>query len=678
MILNKLALVSCWLYLRRRVIAANRLAVGMTALLLLAAPSARAATADHFALKNRDIRWSGAIHNARIEPENITNLRAGGRLRLSGPAFAIKLTSGHLLTSSQFHLAEPEKTVILPAKPHALRLANRLAGRRLEFHLVNRKTGLDATWAVTLRQGTDYLQESLTLAATTGAIGIRRITLFDGKLPDSRTLGLVPGSPVVAGNFFLGLENPMAGNRVTAKGRVVCSLLRNAPLKKSGTLTVSLVVGTFQPGQMRRDFLSYLEDARARPYKPFLMYVSWYDVSWGPAYAQAPCIASISAIGRQLVQRRHVRLNSFLFDDGWDNRNSIWRFNKGFPHGFAPLAAAAARFHAHIGVWLSPFGGYGAARARRVAWAKAHGFETDSAGLSLSGKKYARRFQQVCLNMMRHNGVNAFKFDGLAAGAGAAAAGQTLDGDAMLRIIHRLRQVQPAVYINQTTGTWASPFWLLSVDSTWRGGYDHNYLGDGSWCQKWITYRDATTYANVVQRGPLYPLNSLMLHGIILARHAGRLSAMNNRDFSDQVWSYFGSGTQLQELYISPGLMNTRKWNILAAAARWSRRNARTLVDTHWIGGNPAKGQVYGWAAWSRKMAILVVRNPTASAKGFSVHLNRVFQLPAGAPHAYLFSSPQIPAGQQRLIRITAGQPRLLKLAPFEVRVFDGVPAGNH
>ena len=89
----------------------------------------------------------------------------------------------------------------------------------------------------------------------------------------------------------------------------------------------------------------------------------------------------------------------------------------------------------------------------------------------------------------------------------------------MLQLIAELRAAKPDIYINQTTGTWPSPFWLLHVDSIWRGGEDHWFV-KGSSRQQWMTYSDAQTYQNVVQRAPLYPFNSLMLHGIIYATNA--------------------------------------------------------------------------------------------------------------------------------------------------------------
>ncbi len=71
--------------------------------------------------------------------------------------------------------------------------------------------------------------------------------------------------------------------------------------------------------------------------------------------------------------------------------------------------------------------------------------------------------------------------------------------------------------------------------------------------------------------------------------------------FADQVWSYFATGTQLQELYITPSLLNKVKWDTPAQAAKWSRANADVLVDTHWVGGDPTALEVYGWASWNKR-----------------------------------------------------------------------------
>jgi hypothetical protein len=149
------------------------------------------------------------------------------------------------------------------------------------------------------------------------------------------------------------------------------------------------------------------------------------------------------------------------------------------------------------------------------------------------------------------------------------------------------------------------------------------------------TYRDAQTYKNIVRQGPLFPLNSLMLHGIVYARQAKDLATDPNNDFADEVHSYFGTGTQLHEMYITPSLLSPANWDTLAEAARWSRSHADTLKDVHWIGGDPDQLQIYRWAAWNPREGVITLRNPLNSAQAFSVDVAKIFELGQADPAIY-------------------------------------------
>ncbi|HVA64677.1 MAG TPA: enterotoxin, partial [Terriglobales bacterium] len=201
---------------------------------------------------------------------------------------------------------------------------------------------------------------------------------------------------------------------------------------------------------------------------------------------------------------------------------------------------------------------------------------------------------------------------------------------------------------------------------------DTSFAGVGSDRQQWITYRDADTFRHVVGRGPLYPLNALMLHGIVFAQHARRLSTDPNRDFDAEVRSYFGTGTQLQEMYISHDLLGSAEWDVLAEAAQWARRNAATLVDTHWIGGDPRQLEAYGHAAWSPAGAILTLRNPSDQPQSLELDLAAALELPPGAPTRYRFTSPwkqdqwRQPQSAAPL-ELAAGDKHSFALQPFEV-----------
>lgn len=190
--------------------------------------------------------------------------------------------------------------------------------------------------------------------------------------------------------------------------------------------------------------------------------------------------------------------------------------------------------------------------------------------------------------------------------------------------------------------------------------------------QKWMTFRDSRIFNNNEAVSPLFPINSLMTHGIIYTQKARGLDTAEGTDLDDEIWSAFGSGTQMQEIYMTPQLLTPDQWDTLAKAAIWARENNETLVDTHWVGGSPMELQVYGWAAWSRAKGLLTVRNPSAEIRTWSFEPGAVFELPAEAPRNYSVSSPNGKRLPFSVLR--PGEIVQLVLQPFEVIVMEALP----
>ena len=72
-----------------------------------------------------------------------------------------------------------------------------------------------------------------------------------------------------------------------------------------------------------------------------------------------------------LIIKRHVPLEAFLFDDGWDDNKTLWGFNAtAFPNGFTKMREVAEACGSSIGVWLGPFGGYADAKKERLEYGK--------------------------------------------------------------------------------------------------------------------------------------------------------------------------------------------------------------------------------------------------------------------------------------------------------------------
>jgi hypothetical protein len=603
----------------------------------------------------------------------VTDRLHGKEIFVATP-FAILLKDGNIYSPGKLTLAGVIAKHELSPHPDASRLADRLKGQSIDVPLESPNHSLRIVWSLVLLDNSTYLRQVLTITAVDKDVPIRRVQLIDLVLPDARVSGSVEGSPIVAGDLFLGFEHPLSHSEVR-RDRATAWIDRDLPLRNGQTITYSSVIGVARSGQLRRDFLAYIEQERAHPYRTFLHYNSWYDLGYFNPYDEAGALDRVNTFGRELAEKRGVKLDSFLFDDGWDSHKSLWKFNDGFPNGFTPVKQAAEKYGADPGVWMSPWGGYSKPKQERIQFGTNAGYEIIEGGYALSGPKYYAAFRDVCMDMIAKFGVNQFKIDGTG-NVDSVFPGSRFDSDfdAAIHLIGELRTAKPDIFINLTTGTWPSPFWLIYSDSIWRGGEDDSTAGVGPYRERWITYRDADTYERVVQTGPLYPLNSLMLHGMIYAQHHRQLDKDPGNDFRNEIRSYFGTGTQLQEMYITPSLLSSANWDDLAEAAKWSRANADVLKDTHWIGGDPAWLEVYGWASWSERKGILVLRDPSDQDQKISIKLQDAFELPPGAAQVYNARSPWKDDESQPSLPLRAQQQHEFHLAPFQVLTLDMTP----
>jgi len=616
-------------------------------------------------------RWS--IAGNKLRGLSFRVLLTSSPMSFPENAFVLLFKDGRVLGSSAMRVTDGPRIEELLANAEASRSEEHFAGKRVVLSLADPESGLIAEWSAILRDGDNFLRQEISFSVSKDE-SIREVRLFDFSLPSALVRGSVKGSPVTAGNVFFGFEHPLSDCTANA-GRVRCAILRELPMKAGQRITYSSVIGISPAGQMRRAFLNYLERERAHSYRPFLHYNSWYDIGYGNSYDQAAALNAIHAFGEELTVKRHVKLDSFLFDDGWDDPHTLWSFNAGFPEGFTPLKAAAAEYTAAPGIWLSPWGGYEKAKEERLKYGAQQGYETNEGGFALSGAKYFARFREVTLEFIRKYGINQFKIDGTG-NVNSVFPHSEFDSDfhAAISLIGEWRELRPDIFVNLTTGTYPSPFWLRYADSIWRGGEDHSFAGVGPWRERWITYRDANTYAGVVQKGPLFPLNSLMLHGILYARHAEHLNDDADNVLVHEVHSYFGSGTQLQEMYITPALLSGSNWDDLAEAANWARQNAAVLADTHWVGGDPGKLQVYGWAAWSREKGILTLRNPKDRVQSIAIDPAQAFELAADAPQRFEAHSPWKTDKEEKVMTLFSGKSHRFRLQPFQVLTLEAVP----
>ena len=278
-----------------------------------------------------------------------------------GEPFVLQLSDGQSLTSSQMQLTTPLSLTRIAKQRGSPRHAGTLAGSQLCADFALPSDAGSATGASSRATAQTISARNSQSTPLRPASPLPKSSSSVSTLPDATTVGTVAGSPIVNANFFLGYEDPLATNTV-GDGNIECALQRTLPLEPNQAITYSAVIGWSASRPDAARLARYIEQERAHPYRTFLHYNSWYDIGYGERYDQAAAIDRIHAFGDELVRKRHVGLESFLFDDGWDNTSSLWKMDSGFPDGFTPVRKAAHKYGFGIGVWLSPWGGYSTER----------------------------------------------------------------------------------------------------------------------------------------------------------------------------------------------------------------------------------------------------------------------------------------------------------------------------
>jgi len=611
-------------------------------------------------------------------------LRAGDHLQAG---LLVRLFEGTRFKAGQVRLAGKPVLERVEAEPNALPASRRFAGWRATVPTVCGEQGqVSMVWHLTIRDGANYVQQEATIRSEFPPL---EFSILRVNAKGARVAGDVPGSPVVAKNFFLSCESPLADNSIReSDGCVTCSLRQYARLRLNEPWTVSAVIGVVPEGQLRRGFLCYLERERAQPYKPVLHCNGWTVVHWlEPERGKGEFIDLINAVGHELTEKRGVPVDTYLSDGGWDDFSTVWAMNPAFPDGLAPLVSLTGKYGGGVGIWIGPTGGYNAvARVPRQRAGFQQGMEmTESEKMrrgifSLAGTNYYARFHQVCTDMVEKQKVNHIKFDGLGDHAWTGSELHARESDAQLRLLADLRRIKPDLYLYQMNGDWGSPYWLWTVDSVWRGGKDILYHGEGTKRQQWITGTDVAAYKKTGQAAPLLPLCCLKYHSIWVADteeggYKGRPISAQENDVIDDIHFSFGTGKSLLEFFIDPKMMTSKTWDALAETGRWCRDNADVLVDTHWVGGDPEKLQVYGFASWSPRKGIVSVRNPSTKPASYTVDVAKAFELPQGAATRYTMRRLWEPQKPGETVALEAGRPHTFELAPFEVLAFEAIPA---
>jgi hypothetical protein len=251
---------------------------------------------------------------------------------------------------------------------------------------------------------------------------------------------------------------------------------------------------------------------------------------------------------------------------------------------------------------------------------KNQGYEVVGDQFCVAGEKYHALLTERVTDFIRDNETGYFKWDGIQFSCNEPDHGHLPDiysrravMEAVIALCKTARTENPDIFLNITSGTWLSPWWLKYANTIWMQGSDYGYANVPSISQRdrAMTYRDTVLYDDLVEKKFWFPIANLMTHGIIkghLQKLGGEAEPLDK--FTDNALLYFARGISMGELYISPDLLSDGEWDALGKSIHWAKDRFAILDSTEMVGGNPEGRNPYGYVHFEGESGIIAARNP--------------------------------------------------------------------
>jgi len=536
--------------------------------------------------------------------------------------------------------------------------------QKLEVFLKGRNSRFNVKLCYKLKPGKNYFRRSIAIRDTV------EDTHFLRKI-HARKGSISPGYEVIKkGSYgqpaafkygdkgvFFGLEFPTSTN-IIENNTINSYQYIGKKIQDEWISSENVVFALYPDDRVKYHFKNYLADIRVHPLEPYTLYNSWYDLrseiyterlsdnlkkyGFDPENVvmdEENVTDIIESIRKNFSEKNDIKLDAFVLDDGWDVYESAWELREEeFPNGMKPIADNLAQDSTDLGIWFGPTGGY-SYRMKRINWMKEHGYETvgeevsyNTAMLCLAGDKYSQLFKKRIKDFVKDQNVGFFKWDGIQFVCNEKDHGHPVGVysreavmNTTIEMCNTVRKYNPDTYLNITSGTWLSPWWVKYANQIWMGGRDYGWAPTPSISKRdaSITYRDNVLYSDFVEKDFWFPISNLMTHGIIKGNLQLLGGAKEPLDkFTDNALLYFARGVSMWELYISPNILTEGEWNAMSRSIKWAEDRFDILKTTNMIGGDPLKGEPYGYTHFKDEKGIIAVRNPFIKKNKIKVELS--------------------------------------------------------
>lgn len=579
---------------------------------------------EKVAIENPFLSIEMTLSGNQEKTRSILNRRTSEATAIDGEDFVLLFAGGRKLRSSDFSIEKTEEAAAGPG------------GKRLIIHLL--REDVRASLITEMHPGEPWAVRWVEVRGTSGRL--EKVSLAEWRCTGSwgpsgpgavtESLGAPEGigQPGFVNDLFVALDHPGAEN--FARGKRVCARIAVSSELGGGKPFTSrrLAVGAGEAGGAWNAFIRYIHANRTTPSRMVFLVNDWYFKDKGKPIEAVAAIAKLKA-------EQGVPVDSFTLDDGWDRdwdeASGLWGRLDGsrFPGGWDALQAAARPAGMGISLWFGPIGGYGE-REKRIEFGKKMGYETNGDKLCLAGAVY-RKHVIESFSGWASRGMDYIKVDGFWPDCSKAdhghptgPAGTIAQMDALEETFSAWRKARPDLAIGYTSGSNPSPLWLERCDFLWRGGADDSHAGAGDPFDRHSTYIDTCLQ---VHRQTDMPVSAFVTFDIVAPRIAGS----SDESFERNAWWLAARTSLHHDWYLEARDLTEARWKLLAKVARWAKERESLFRFGRMVGGDPRRGDIYGFSAYDGGQGTLALRNPGAEPRKLERTLANLLGLPREA-----------------------------------------------
>jgi len=564
---------------------------------------------------------------------SVENRLTGRRFNVRGVEFVLDLGKAESITSSDFAIEE------VKSDPDA---------GTLQFVLRHEDTGIRAVVGYELEPKSFFMRKRLFL--DTGSVYVRsveveRLSFIGAELAPmvADSLNVVPVEPVndlksrprpslwdigvgqpvfVADEIFVGLEHPAGHNGYDQLGVI---FLRHYPGKAGKIECKPAVLGVAANRSRERVgdvFLRYIHSIRARPVKRITEF--FFDT-----HVFDERTREVIDTARGVFTERGVKLDIVTLNGWAEPREGIMEPPRKCPD---LLGLATEYTRKQLGCPLGLHIYTSGCRSHVLRdWIADHfdmiyvqPGERGRGAYCLADARAENALTANLTRYVREHGVGMYYYDwgtfncpagdhrGHMPGYGTEAI-----ADAFIRQLEAVRAVSPDIFLCDTG--WFSPWWLKWYDSVYYGpGGDWNGNLDGPPSFATVdllgSWRDSAMKRRFETR-PHYPATGYINHGAISYHWQAwvKRAPQPRQSFVNYAAMMFLLGPQIAEYILTLPELSEANRDDLATVHHWGiARDDWLLADTRPVGGDPMKGEVYGFThIVDGNRGVIGIRNPT-------------------------------------------------------------------